>query len=143
MHSEKCLLCVRKGSTRHPANPKRTRRPRPDIQLGGRGLELLPCRDAPPVSHTSPVTGQRARDLRPGETWLFHLSNYTSGGTERDDGQSVHHCIDSSTANLGVHITAFISLTHTHTPNPPPPPPNTPNNGLVFILFAAAFTEYL
>lgn len=58
---------------------------------------------APVVSVTITVSGQRDWDLWPGGTWLFHLSNYTSG----DDSQSFNHCIDSSMASLGVHATAF------------------------------------
>lgn len=47
------------------------------------------------------VTGQWDWDIWPVETWLFHLSNYTSGGRGGvDDSQSVNHWIDSSTVNL-------------------------------------------
>lgn len=83
----------------------------------GSGLQLCHSGYAPLALVTITVTGQWDWDLWPVQTWLFHLSNYTSGGTRRDDSQSVNHCVDSSTANLSVHSFPAIIFHHdTHAP---------------------------
>lgn len=63
----------------------------------GSELQLPHSRNTPLVTIT--VTEQWDQDLWLTEiwlfTWLFHVSNYTSPGTDGDDSQSLDHCIDS------------------------------------------------